>query len=119
MPYKKWNCSKFCEYILRDRFNIIYDFPQTTGTIFAQSELLKKEIPVYSDFPNKTDDPKDGDLVVMNGLRLLCHIGLYVEIKGIRYVLHSESSIKCSALHKFDDLKGYGYSIEGVYKWLT
>lgn len=119
MPYKKWNCSKFCEFVLRDKFGINFNFPQTTGTIFAQSTLLKNEIPVYSYYPKKTKNPCDGDLVVMNGLKMLCHIGLYVKIKNIEYVLHAESSFGCSCLHKISDLSFYGYRMDGVYKWQT
>lgn len=117
MPYKKWNCSKFVEHVLRDHFNINFNFPQTTGTIFAQSELIKKSMPVFSSYPNVTNNPIDGDLVLMHGKRLMCHVGLYLKINNIDYVLHSESSIGSSCLHKIRELRNYGYSLEGIYKW--
>ena len=118
VPYKNMNCSKFVEYVLKDHFGIIFNFPQTEGTLFAQSELIKEAIPVFSSYPEKANDPEDGDLVLMHGLRRMCHVGMYVKIKNISYVLHSESKIGSSCLHRFDDLKYYGMKLEGVYKWL-
>lgn len=119
IPYKKMHCSAFAEYVLKDKFNIDFKFPQSEGTIFNQSEQIKKHIPEFSYYPEKTDSPKDGDLVLMHGKRLMCHVGLYVEIKGIGYVLHSESSIGCACLHKINQIKLYGYSVEGIYRWRT
>lgn len=117
IPYKKMHCSAFVQYVLKDYFNIEFTFPQSEGQIFNQSEQIKKSIPLFSSYPNITDEPVDGDLVLMHGLRLMCHVGLYVEIKNVPYVLHSEASIGSACLHKMSELRQYGYSVEGVYRW--
>jgi len=114
IPYKNMNCSKFVEHVLRDHFKRDYTFPQSEGSLFNQSIQIKENLPKFC---YKTNDPAEGDLVLMHGARRMCHVGVYLKIKDIEYVLHSESSMKCSALHKFKDLKFFGYSVEGVYTW--
>lgn len=116
MPYLKYNCSKFIEFVLRDHFNIEYSFPQSEGSLFYQSHQLKKHIPEYC---IKTENPKEGDLILMHGLRRMCHVGILVFIKNKPYVLHSESAMGCSCLHRLTELFNYGYSVEGYYTWLV
>lgn len=115
IEYKKMNCSKFAEFVLRDHFKREFTFPQSKGSIFNQSKQIRDNIPKFA---KKTESPKDGDLVLMHGLRRMCHVGLYVNINGIDYVLHCESKMTCSALHRFRDLTTMGFSVEGVYSWL-
>lgn len=114
IPYKDMNCSKFAEYVLNLHFKRNFSFPQSEGSIFNQSKQIRDNVPKFAD---RTETPKDGDLVLMHGLRRMCHVGIYVEIKGIAYVLHCESSMKCSALHRLDRLMTFGYSVEGIYTW--
>lgn len=108
------NCSKFSEFVLREHFKRDFQFPQSKGSIFNQSKQIRDNLPKFAD---RTDNPKEGDLVLMHGLRRMCHVGIYVNIKGISYVLHCEASMKTSALHRFDYLMSFGYSVEGVYAW--
>jgi len=114
VSYKDMNCSKFVEYVLRDHFGKDYKFPQSEGSLFNQSVQIKENLPKLCD---KTENPSDGDLVLMHGARRMCHVGLFLKIRGVDYVLHCESSMRCSALHKFSDLISFGFSVEGVYTW--
>lgn len=115
IPYKKMNCSQFVEHVLREKFDIDYQFPQSSGNVFEQSNLIKKSVPLFA---KKTDVPNEGDLVLMNGTRRLCHVGIYVNIKKRKYVFHTESTMKTAALHEIKDLPLYGYSLNGFYTWL-
>lgn len=115
IEYKDMNCSKFVEHVLRDHFGIDYTFPQSRGSVFEQSNLIKKSIPEFS---VETNEPKEGDLVLMHGIRRLCHVGMFVKIKRESFVLHTESKIKAAALHRIKDLSRYGYSLGGFYTWL-
>lgn len=115
ISYKEMNCSKFVEHILREEFKIEYTFPQSEGTLFKQSQQIRDNINIFA---QKTDNPKDGDMILMHGKRLMCHVGVYVKIGINEYVLHTESSLKTAALHKLKDLKNYGYSVGGFYTWL-
>ena len=115
IEYKDMNCSKFVEFVLKDHFKIDYTFPQSQGSLFNQSKQIRDSLP---NFATKTEDPKTGDLVLMHGRRRMCHVGLYVENISHKYVLHTESSMKTAALHRFSDLIVYGYKVEGIYSWL-
>lgn len=115
IEYKQMNCSKFVEHVLRDHFKRDYSFPQSEGSLFNQSKQIKESVPTFAE---KTDEPKDGDLVLMNGKRMLCHVGLYLKIGREGYVFHTESSKKTALLHRLKDVTGYGYSVEGIYSWL-
>lgn len=114
VEYKDMNCSKFVEYVLRDHFKINYQFPQSQGSVFNQSQQIKDHLPKFC---YKTDSPKDGDLVLMHGRRRMCHVGMYVKIGRSGYVLHTESSMKTAALHKISNVFFNGYTVEGVYTW--
>lgn len=115
IEYKDMNCSKFVEYVLRDKFNINFSFPQSEGSIFNQSKQIKDSLPLFA---RKTDLPKDGDLVLMHGRRRMCHVGMYVKIGRSGYVLHTESSMKTAALHQINKVFFNGYTVEGYYTWL-
>lgn len=115
ITYKRMACAPFVEFILRDHFKIDYKFPQSQGNVFEKSNLIKNSIPLFAE---PTKKPFDGCLVLMNGTRLLCHVGIYVNINGESYVFHTESTMKTAALHRIKDLSRYGYTLEGFYKWL-
>lgn len=117
MDFSKMNCAQFVEYVLQDHFKIYFRLPQTRNTISENKELLKETMFKFV-YPEITDNPKDGDGVLMRGIRMSCHIGLYVNIKNVDYVLHTEKKFGTSCLHKFSDLTNYGFKVEGVYKWL-
>lgn len=114
ITYKDMNCSKFVEYVLKDHFGISMKFPQSEGSIFNQSKQIRDNVPLFCE---RTEDPEDGDMILMNGIRRMCHVGVFVSINRVRYVLHSESRMKGAALHRLSDLMNYGYSVEGFYKW--
>lgn len=114
MTYDKWNCSQFVEHVLKDHFNINFNFPQSSGNVFEQSNQIKENVPIFAE---KTDTPKEGDLIVMNGVRRLQHVGLLVIIKNRKYVLHTEARLKTARLQDLSFLSVHGYTVEGFYKW--
>ena len=115
IEYKKMNCSKFVEHVLRDHFKIDRHFPAASGNSFEQSNLIRKSLPLFCE---KTDRPVDGSLVLMSGNRSLSHVGIFCEIRGVKYVLHTESTLTTAILHRIADLPSFGYTLEGFYKWL-
>jgi hypothetical protein len=116
IPYEKMNCSEYVEFVLRDHFKIDFTFPQNKGNVFSQSAQIKSDFVKFAS-AQKTDSPSEGDLVMMNGIRKMCHIGLLVKIKNVLYVLHNQKNIGSASLHKIKDLGNFGLTLEGVYKW--
>ncbi len=116
IPYEKLNCAEFVEHVLRNQFGIDFTFPQNRGSVFSQSAHLKSDFKNFV-YPEKTDQPEEGDLILMNGIRKMCHVGLLVKIKNSDYVLHTQKNLGCACLHKLTNICDYGLSLEGIYKW--
>lgn len=116
IPYQELNCAEFVEFVLKKQFNIDFTFPQNRGSVFSQSDQLKKEFLNYV-YPEKTNEPEEGDLVLMNGIRKMCHVGILVKKKNDFFVLHSQKNLGCACLHKLKDISNYGLTLEGIYKW--
>ena len=116
IPYDKMNCAEFTEHVLNDNFKLSFKFPQSQGSFFMESAQIKEEVFNYA-YPVVTEEPVDGDLVLMSGKRRLSHVGLFVKIKDVRYVLHTQRSFGCACLHRISDLGFYGLFLEGIYKW--
>lgn len=114
IDYNEMNCAEFIEYVLRDHFGKEFNFPQSKGSIFAESLQIRECLPKYV---TRTDDPEDGDLVLMHGKRLMCHVGLFVKIGITEFVLHTDANMKSSSFHNIREIKNYGYKLEGYYKW--
>ena len=66
----------------------------------------------------RTDDPQDGDGVLMFDQGRLGHIGVYFHLAHEGYVLHSNESNGCSVLHAIRDLPSFGARVEGYYRWV-
>lgn len=115
IEYKNKNCSEFVAYVLYKKFGLITEFPKANGNVFEQSNLIRSSIPKFCE---ETSNPEDGALVLMSGNRRLSHVGVYVQIKGIGYVLHTESTMTTAALQRLSDLSISGYTVEGFYRWL-
>jgi cell wall-associated NlpC family hydrolase len=114
IPQRRFNCVEFVEFVMRDHFGVEYKFPQSEGNVFKNSQLIRENFDLYCE---RTDDPKEGDVVLMHGKRRMCHVGIYIPIKRSKYVLHSDMIMKTPALHNLNILSGLGYSVEGIYKW--
>lgn len=114
IKYERMNCAEFVEFVLRDHFGLHYEFPQSQGSLFAESRQIRENLEVFTE---RADIPRDGDLVLMNGARRTCHVGLYVKRGITEYVLHSEGRVKTSALHRMKDLINFGYTVAGIYTW--
>lgn len=114
IDYKQMRCSEFVEFVLRDHFKREFSFPKPEGTVFKQSHQIKENVPLFC---VKTDKPQTGDLVLMHGIRMMCHVGLYVDIKGTGHVLHTEAKLRTAALQNLKHLFHIGYTVEGFYTW--
>ena len=81
----------------------------------ARGQLaLEKLSKPYGD---RTDEPRDGDFVLMVERGVLGHVGVYFWIAHEAWVLHSCERIGESVLHRVRDLPDFGAPIEGFYRW--
>ena len=72
-------------------------------------------------YATPTLEPDTGDLVLMwdfGDTIAPTHVGIYVSLGGIPYVLHSGRRLGGSVLTEKRKLARLGLTIEGYYKWL-
>jgi hypothetical protein len=82
----------------------------------AQMNQIQSEI---QHTVERTDQPKDGDAVLMIGRGYTNHIGVYCVIGHEAYVLHASKGYGQSVLSRLRDITPiHGLKIEGFYRWL-
>lgn len=112
--FKPFGCAEFVEKVLREEFNCNYKFPQSVSCLKTDPQIIKN----YAEKKLiETNRPVDGDIVLMDGDRHTCHVGVYVNINNVHHVLHSERRFKVSCLHRVSDLKTYGYFKARFFTW--
>lgn len=112
---KEYNCAELVRLVLNEKFGINYVFPQTKNSVRKDSEQIKENLSIYTS--EQTDEPKEGDLVLMSGSNRLCHVGLYVLVNNKGHILHSMKNASTVCLHRLKDLNKYGLALNGFYKW--
>lgn len=65
----------------------------------------------------RTDDPQEGDVVLMMCKARPSHVGIYCVVDGEPCVLHSMENAKMVVRHRIRDLPKYFLAVEGYYKW--
>lgn len=68
-------------------------------------------------FGVKTDNPQEGDAVLMMCRGRPSHIGAYAYINGEPCVLHAMENAGHVVLHRLRDLHRVFLSVEGYYAW--
>lgn len=114
--YDKLNCAELVEKVQKKEFGREFKFPQSNGNIFTESKRIKEEFKKFV-IDTKAENIEDGDLVLMNALHEMAHVGVLCMISHKMYVLHSLKSAGCVCLHRLTDLKNQGLYLKGVYKW--
>lgn len=114
MPFKDYGCSEFVEYVLNDNFKCNFNFPKPK---YKYDEDAKRIIKYANDNFKKTNNPQEGDIVLMNGKYQACHVGVLIIKKGVKYVLHSEKSLGVSCLHRLSEIYKFNYFLNGFFSW--
>lgn len=109
-----YSCGDFVEEVLFDQYGFRYNFPKSVKDLEEDTKSIKGLI---GNVLVRTENPTEGDIAVMGGKRHACHVGIFIEIKNTKYILHSDINIKYSVLTKCSDLFYLGYFIEGFYSW--
>lgn len=70
-----------------------------------------------SEYGQRTDDPQDGDAVLMLCRGRASHIGVFCYVSNEPCVLHAMKNAGMVVLHRIRDLPLYRLNVEGFYKW--
>jgi cell wall-associated NlpC family hydrolase len=65
----------------------------------------------------KTENPVEGDVVLMYCLGRPSHVGVYCVVDNEPSVLHAMENAKMVVRHRIRDLQKFWLSVEGYYKW--
>lgn len=115
IPYQKGetDCAAIAVRVQSEVFNKVVNVPSERWARIHRADQIQD---LKDDFAIRTNDPKDGD-----GVLLICrgtpsHIGLVCEINNQRWILHSVKMMGV-VRHKEIDLWRYNLTVEGYYKW--
>lgn len=90
--------------------------PRKAGSIFYYADFLKRHLSDY--LAGKTNEPADGDCVLMRHRGRLCHVGTLHIYQNRKYIVHTMDSFGYSCQHDFEKLNKFGLlEVEGIYKW--
>lgn len=109
------DCGQLVELVLREQFGRDVSFPRKTDDDLAHRSALI--VSHAAEFATPIDEPIDGCGVLMWSRGRRAHIGLYVVVDGIPYILHSDQPTGGSVLSPLHRLPAW-YRIEGYYAWL-
>jgi hypothetical protein len=73
---------------------------------------------VKDDYGLRTDNPEEGDCVLLLSRGRPSHIGVYCRIKDEAWVLHCASNAREAVLHRIRALPQQGLAVEGYYRWI-
>jgi len=115
IPYAENDCAQFAARVQREVFGKHITLPsQRAAGYRGQSAQL---VNLRDDYATPTDDPIDGDAVLMVGRGYLNHIGVFARIDSEPWVLHAMRNAGHVVLHRVRDLPRYGLTLEGYYRW--
>jgi hypothetical protein len=115
IPHAELDCGQFVELVLREQFGRDVRFPRRQhDDLEHRSSLIVEHA---AEFAAPIDAPIDGCGVLMWSRGRRAHIGVYVVIAGIAYILHSDQPTGGSVLSPLHRLPAW-YRIEGYYAWL-
>lgn len=118
-PYEAGSadCARLLAQVRRDVFGL--SVPTDIEIDRAASRLgrASQMSDLVSAFGQKTEQPSEGDAVLMMCRGRPSHIGVYCEIDGERSVLHAMENAGHTVLHRIRELHRVGLSVEGYYAW--
>ena len=112
-----FDCADFVVYFVRDFFGKDVWLPGTRPRGDDADQHLSE---MSKAFGERTDDPQDGDFVLMQNIgdTTPTHGGVYLVLNGEPCVFHSTKKSGGSVIHRVRQLPRIGLKIEGIYKWL-
>lgn len=118
LPYVEFemDCAALAAKVQKEVFGHEIKLPQSRPAgIRDQSNLIAD---LQADYATPTDNPEDGDGVLMVCRGISGHIGIYCKINGVPWVLHAMKNAGMVCRHKVRDLGKYNLRVDGVYKWI-
>ena len=115
ISYKENDCAELALKVQKNEFSKNIDLPghREKGLRNLSNQIQN----LQGDYAEPTEQPSEGDAVLMKSRGQLNHIGIYCFINNEAFVLHAMRNAGCVCLHRLRDLENIGLSIEGFYQW--
>jgi hypothetical protein len=117
-PYdaEEYDCIDFVVDVLKEQFHRELLPPNGHGheDREGRAKVIRDNIHRYV---RPTGKPEEGDGVLMNIAGRDQHIGIYVEINHVPFVLHNQRTTGVVVI-RIRELNRWGYKVEGFYKWI-
>lgn len=115
IPHAELDCGELVERVLREQLGRAdVTFPKKEREDLAHRSALIVEH--AAEFARRIERPVDGCGVLMFARGRRAHIGLYCEIQGVPFVLHSDALFGSSTRMPLSRLMAR-YKVEGWYEW--
>ncbi len=88
--------------------------PDRAASVLGRYRQMSEGVAEYGE---RTDDPQDGDAVLMRCRGRPSHVGVYALINNEPCVLHAMQNAGMVVLHRLRDLPRYRLHVEGCYRW--
>lgn len=111
------DCARLLSKVRRQEFNL--PVPADIEIDRAASRLgrIGQMQDLVSEFGAKTDNPKEGDAVLMLCRGRPSHIGAYCIVNNEPCVLHAMENAGMVVLHRIRELNRVFLTVEGYYSW--
>ena len=118
-PYNRGDadCAHTLAKIRKEVFGL--DVPTDIEVERKASRLgrLGQLVDLVAEYGEPTDNPQEGDAVLMLWKNRHSHIGAYCIVNGEPCVLHAMESAGMVVLHRIRELDRVFMSVEGYYAW--
>lgn len=119
MPYDRdtFDCADFVVHVARELFGYNVTLPASR----PRGKGCERHLPdISKSYGVPTTNPEDGDIVLMYdfGDTIPTHVGLFIRVGQISYVMHSAAKLGGSVMTELHNLARLGLTIEGFYKWI-
>lgn len=111
------DCARLLTQVRREVFNL----PVPSDLELERSESRLGRVGQMTDlvgiYGEPTDNPKEGDAVLMICAGRPSHIGVFCIVNSEPCVLHAMENAGMTVLHKMRELDKYFLKVEGYYTW--
>lgn len=111
------DCARFLAQVRKEQFGL--PVPTDIEVDRAASRLgrVGQMQDLVDEFGQKTENPQEGDAVLMLCRGRPSHIGVYCIVNNEPCVLHSMENAGMVVMHKIRELSRVFLSVEGYYTW--
>lgn len=113
---EKYDCADFAIQVQRELFGREVSLPAARPRIHTGGQRHLQSI--SQQYAERTDSPRDGDLVLMAqlGRKHATHIGVYFWRDHAAWVLHCTEAVGYSVCQRVSDLGDACLQVEGYYR---